>query len=49
MSALVAERLFLRDFGFLSAFVEKIPQNCRALLMQNPGCDVAPVIEAGHL
>ncbi|HEX4697212.1 MAG TPA: hypothetical protein VH254_06030 [Candidatus Udaeobacter sp.] len=36
-------------FRLLPAFAEKILQDRRALFKQNPGCDVALVIEAGHL
>lgn len=34
---------------FVAAFSKEILQNCRALVLQNAGCNIAPVIQCRHL
>jgi hypothetical protein len=42
--------LSLRSFAlFVAAFTKEILQNCHALVVQNAGCNIAPVIQCRHL
>ena len=45
----LAEALERTRVLFFASLTEKIPQDCRAFVLQDTGRDIAPVIEAGHL